>query len=315
MPRTIRAYIPGSVYHLIARFVNEQWFIQSAEERRRYLHLLGVALSTSDWRCLAYAVMSNHIHLLMIAGATALSSWIRAVHSPFAGWINYRSGRIGPVFVRGPKDHGVEPHNVAKAIAYLHNNPVRAGTARRARNSTWTSHRAYVGLTATPAWLDVSGGLARSGFSDPEEFERWLDHAPSERPDIDLSKIRIAARRHGAIELGTPTAGETNKAPLLARRWAHLRIDPRRVVEATAAELQLSRLELCSRRRTPAFVIARVVVVHCGIALGLTVADLAAALGVSHQAGSAMLRRKIEAPNLIAAYERVYARLAAEIGA
>ncbi|MGE0551389.1 MAG: transposase [Kofleriaceae bacterium] len=308
MPRTVRCYVPGSVYHLIARFVNGEWFIASDVERRKYLSLLEAALSTSDWRCLAYAVMSNHIHLLMIAGSAALSSWIRGVHSPFAGWINHRADRIGPVFVRGPKDRGVEPQNVAKCIAYLHNNPVRAGVTSRARHSAWTSHRAYVGMVAVPSWLCVNEGLARSGFADLREFDRWVDQAPSERPDVDLSKIRIAARRRGAVEVGTPIVSEPNRTPLLAKPWAHVRIDPRCIVEATAAQLELSPLELCSRRRAPSIVMARIVAVRCGIRLGLTTADVAAVLGVSHQAASAIRKRKVDA-EIASLVERVCSRV------
>ena len=63
MPRKPRSNQPGVVYHLISRFVEREWFIKEEEEREYYVRLLGRALSESDWRCLAYAVMSNHIHL------------------------------------------------------------------------------------------------------------------------------------------------------------------------------------------------------------------------------------------------------------
>ena len=86
-----------------SRFVDRDWFIQKEQERRDYLELLGRALNASDWRCLSYALMSNHIHLAMVAGADALDVWLRRVHSPFADLMNRAYGRIGPMFVRGPK--------------------------------------------------------------------------------------------------------------------------------------------------------------------------------------------------------------------
>src|SRR5882762_8704116 len=109
MPRRPRQNSPGRVYHLISRFVDRDWFIATESERRVYLELLGRALQTSDWRCLAFAIMSNHIHLAMVAGLQALDRWIRRVHSPFAEWLNQRYDRIGSVFVRGPNDHVVAP--------------------------------------------------------------------------------------------------------------------------------------------------------------------------------------------------------------
>ena len=126
MSRRPRSTTEGLVYHLISRFVDRDWFITCAEERAMYLRLFGDAVAKSDWLCLAYAVMSNHIHLALLAGEQPVS-WLRDAHSPFANWMNERHDRIGPMFVRGPKDKPVQPGGVGRLIAYIHNNPVRAG--------------------------------------------------------------------------------------------------------------------------------------------------------------------------------------------
>ncbi|MDQ3341572.1 MAG: transposase [Myxococcota bacterium] len=126
MSRRPRRFVCDRIYHLISRFVDREWFIRLPDERRFYLQLLGAALCATDWRCLAFAIMSNHIHLAMIAGTQKLDSWIRRVHSPFATAMNRSYDRIGPMFVRGPKDIEVDEHGVGAVIAYIHNNPVRA---------------------------------------------------------------------------------------------------------------------------------------------------------------------------------------------
>ena len=56
------------IYHLIARFVGGEWFIKSDVERIAYLSLLRLYLQTTDWRCFAFALMSNHIHLALMSG-------------------------------------------------------------------------------------------------------------------------------------------------------------------------------------------------------------------------------------------------------
>src|SRR5437868_4699035 len=159
MPRSPRWSLPGALYHCIWQFVDQTWFIQHAEERERYLFLLGRALKRSDWRCVAYAVMSNHIHIAAIAGKRPMSSWTLAVNSPFAGWLNKQHRRKGPVFADRAKDHQIRPAREGAVIAYIHNNPVEAGVVARARDSRWTSHRAYAGLDPVPDWLDVAEGL------------------------------------------------------------------------------------------------------------------------------------------------------------
>src|SRR5678815_1695229 len=125
--RIIRRNHPGVTYHLIARFVENRWFLDTPKARANYLRLLGRALVDTDWVCLAYALMSSHIHLLMIAGHETLKSWILRVHTPFAIWLNEQRERIGPVFTRGPADRAIPAERAAAVIAYIHNNPVRAG--------------------------------------------------------------------------------------------------------------------------------------------------------------------------------------------
>lgn len=160
--------IPGLVYHVISRFVAGTFLINSDRDREHYLKRLGDSLANSDWRCFGYAVMSNHIHLALVAGAMPLAGWMRPAHTSFARWINRRDGkRIGPVFVKGPN---VRPTwDVGRLINYIHANPVRAGVAQVPHHSTWTSHRAYLGA-ARPRWLDIDTGMALANLRDVDAF-------------------------------------------------------------------------------------------------------------------------------------------------
>jgi len=163
-----------TVYHLISRFVGGEWFIESDLERDTYRFTLGDALRTSDWTCIAYAVMSNHIHLGMIAGTSRRSTWLRNAHAPFGEWINRRRERFGSVFAKGVFADAVDPAHVKTVLAYIHNNPVRAGIERTASDSTWTSHRAYMGICKAPAWLDVERGLELMDMQSADAFDQWV---------------------------------------------------------------------------------------------------------------------------------------------
>ena len=267
MSRQPRHFESGAVYHLISRFVDREWFIRDDDERRNYLRLLGRALSRTDWRCFSFAVMSNHIHLGAIAGRQPLDRWIRRVHSPFADSMNRAYGRIGPMFVRGPKGIHVPRSAVGSVIAYIHNNPVRAKLVERASASTWTSHRAYVGAEVAPPWLDVEAGIALAGSSDPAEFDRWV---------MDPARAEFDVAHDAELEAGTPRANEQRP----------FRPDAASIVAATACEVGITVSQLCSRRRTPVEVIARQVAVHCAECSGVTGADIARALGLTQQAAS-----------------------------
>jgi REP element-mobilizing transposase RayT len=291
MPRAPRHIQPGCVYHLISRFVDREWFIQKEQERRDYLELLGRALTSSDWRCLAYAIMSNHIHLAVLAGEDPLHVWIRRVHSPFADAMNRAYARIGPMFVRGPKSLLVEPTGVRDVIAYVHNNPVRAKLVDTASESSWTSHRAYVGLTVVPRWLDVQEGMMRSGFADPADFNQWVAHpARNELDHVHEDVIENVAQ---------------------PKREESATIDPDAIVSATAQELGISVTQLRSRRRSAIEIRGREAVVVCAQRVGLKGVETARALGVSQQAISLIGGRGIRTEALTLG-ERVMRRIEAD---
>lgn len=299
MPRVPRLIVPGVVYHLIARFVDRQWFITNDEERALYIRLLGCAVRASDWRCLAYAVMSNHVHLAVIAGRERLDSWIRRVHSPFADFMNAAQGRIGPLFARGPKSRPVSPERVGDVIAYIHNNPVRALVVATAADSTWTSHRAYVGAVAAPEWLCVADGLARSGFANPSDFDRWTSD-PTREGDESFSA--------DLVDQDTPSRG----APGIPRTRP-LPAEAMEIVRMSAAALDLPLSQLRSPRKGPKERAARRVAIRCAFAVGLTGVEIAFALGVTQQGVSAISRRGDDTDETEAVAQHVLSRLAKKL--
>ena len=167
MPRQPRRIEPGVSYHLISRFVDREWFIESSCEREHYLQLLGRSLENSDWRLMSYAIMSNHIHLESLAGEQPLAEWIRRVHAPFADAMNRARKRIGCMFVRGPKAYPVQPDAFGHLLAYIHNNPVRAGlctvAAGTARLLSWGPALAPCQGRAGACGLQQSPSVRRVG--------------------------------------------------------------------------------------------------------------------------------------------------------
>ena len=185
----------GRVYHVISRFVAKEFFIDSALERRTYLSLLGAAIVETDWRCFSFAVMSNHIHLGLLAGSLRLAAWLRPMHTNFAQWMNIRRDRIGAVFVRGPNVIEVQPGGAQRLINYIHNNPVRAGLVACPAESDWTSHRAYVERAHRPAWLDVDCGVQLAGFKNQAAFGSWIEGTTTTREELDEMRVVPKARR------------------------------------------------------------------------------------------------------------------------
>ncbi|HEX4449750.1 MAG TPA: hypothetical protein VH143_02715 [Kofleriaceae bacterium] len=281
--RTARLHVPHAVHHLIWRFVDRGWYFTGSDERRRYLSWLGRALDASDWRCIAFALMSNHIHLAVVAGAEPLAVWSRRAHAPFARWMNSKHGRLGGLFADRARDYAIAPEATRELVAYIHNNPVRGSVVGAAADTDWTSHRAYLGISATPAWLDTELGLARCGFGSARELATYVDGLPSQPDMPELARIAHTVKRHGAIHVATP---EGRVVPLVARPFARVRPNPTRIVQLACELLAVSPDAVRSRRRNATLIAARRMIVHCGRALGLVGSDIAAALGISKQAVS-----------------------------
>jgi REP element-mobilizing transposase RayT len=302
MPRKPRRIVPGLVYHLIARFVDREWFITTERERAFYLTLLGRAVQQCDWSCLAYAVMSNHIHLAVIAGKEKLDSWIRRVHAPFAEYMNKEHKRIGCIFTRGPKALPIPNDRAAHLIAYLHNNPVRAKVVEHPSQSSWTSHRAFIGLDPVPRWLDVERGLLLSARGSATDFDSWVASGPAHPlfsiVDPDRSYEDIIARYE-----------EEQSALLGSVENEQSRDVSPELLQCAADTAGISTSQLLSRRRGKIEVLVRAVVVRCCDALGFTSAAIASALAITPPAVLWLRRMHGSRADVVALAERVMRRL------
>jgi REP element-mobilizing transposase RayT len=292
--RIPRLNVPGVVYHLIWRFVDREWFFSDDSEREMYLRLLAIALDESDWRCLAYALMSNHIHLAMVAGADPMWTWTKRVSSPFANWMNQRHGRLGPLMADRPKQHAILREKEGALIAYIHNNPVRAGVVTTPLRSRWTSHLFYVS-SPPPPWLYVAEGLTRAGFEDGKAFDRWVRSTPGESGEVEINELKKVLHKRGALEAANLTKlGERARVDIVSRRDGHARIEAGAVIKLVADTVDVDDAALRSRRRTSALVSARRVAVHLAKSLGLTGSEIASALGITRQAVSRLGLRALD---------------------
>jgi hypothetical protein len=297
MARIARLTLPGRLYHVISRFVDRTWFLTSDVERDHYLNLLGRALGKTDWRCLAYCLMSNHLHHAMVAGELDLDSWARKVNAPFGRWMNVHHDRLGPVFAERPATYLVPLHREAELIAYIHNNPVRAGVVAEARSSSWSSHRAYLGTARTPRWLGVREGLERAGCgAAPQRFEdlvNGLVGATWELPDVD--EARADLHRVGPFDVGTPTLSSPSEIPIVVRRVVARRATVPELLAVAAARLGTSTDEMGRRHGRGAVGTAKRVVIHAAARLGISISDVSAALNISRQRGGQIAQGSLSA--------------------
>jgi putative transposase len=201
VPRFARIHYPGGIYHVISRCLNGEFLLKEPSERQRYLRLLEHASKRTDSLVLAWCLMSNHTHLVVRAGSDDLSRLLKPVNTGYAVWLNRRQKRHGPVFSNRYKSILIdEEEYLFQLIRYVHNNPVRAGLVKSAKDSDRSSHRAYIGLETPPEWLNI--GYVLGMFSKQPKrgirlFHEFVESGAEEnrRPDLCGERLKSAARR------------------------------------------------------------------------------------------------------------------------
>jgi putative transposase len=154
MARKPRIELAGGVHHVFARGNNRQLIYLDDSDRRSYLSMLAHTVATREWRCLAFCLMNNHVHLLIETPLPNLAAGMQWLHGRFAELFNARHRRSGHVFQGryGSVLLETEEH-LWSAVAYIARNPVAAGLCAKPSDWAWSSHRAVVGDAAVP-WLD-----------------------------------------------------------------------------------------------------------------------------------------------------------------
>ena len=65
MPRRGRLHLPGGYYHVIGRGLERRRIFSTDDDKRDFLDRLSDGLAQTHCQCLAFAMMSNHYHLLI----------------------------------------------------------------------------------------------------------------------------------------------------------------------------------------------------------------------------------------------------------
>jgi putative transposase len=161
VPRPPRFVLPGYPHHVTQRGNYRQDVFFRDEDRRFYLELLrefsvhcGVAIQ-------AYCLMSNHVHLIAVPhNAQSLSRMLQRVHSEYARGVHLRLRRVGHLWQSRFSSVPLDETHFWAAMAYVEQNPARAGMVVRPWDWRWSSARAHV-EGRDDGWLDLVRWRAR----------------------------------------------------------------------------------------------------------------------------------------------------------
>jgi putative transposase len=170
MTRGQRIVIADAPHHVAQRCVDGLWLFPDDRSRMAYLQCLKMGSVRSGVAVLAYCLMPDHVHLVLVPGdELALRRCVGRAHWAYARHINKRLGRQGHAWERRYFACALSPGYARCAIHYVERNPVRHQVVTRAVDYEWSSARFHAGE------VDPSGLLDAEWLRSRYTPERWRE--------------------------------------------------------------------------------------------------------------------------------------------
>ncbi len=178
MPRHRRLEIPGGIYHVITRGIEQREIFKDDEDREDFLRRLGEAIVKTGSKCYGWALMPNHFHLLIRTGAQSLSDVMRKVLSGYAIYFNHRHKRKGYLYHNRYKSILCQEETyLLELVRYIHLNPVRGGLVKGVeglQKYRWSGHSVITGERAIE-WQSTGEILERFGGKPGEAVQKYIE--------------------------------------------------------------------------------------------------------------------------------------------
>jgi len=173
MPRGPRLDAPGTLHHVILRGIERRRIIDDDEDREYFVSRMGEVASDTETTIYAWALMTNHAHILLRSGMAGLSTFMRRFLSGYAVFYNRKHRRYGHLFQNRYKSIVCEEDPYFKELVrYIHLNPLRAGiveTLAKLAGYKWCGHCVVMNRCEYP-WQDREYVL--KWFCDTEKDAR-----------------------------------------------------------------------------------------------------------------------------------------------
>lgn len=146
MSREARKYSLSNskIYHIILKGINSQEIFFDDFDRSFFLKQLKEAKEMYKYDIYAYALMGNHIHLLIYDKEMNISEIMHRICTVYAMYFNRKYERVGHLFQNRFKSRCVESENYLLNVQrYIHKNPEKDGICLMDKYR-WSSYQEYI---------------------------------------------------------------------------------------------------------------------------------------------------------------------------
>ncbi|QXE90190.1 transposase [Geomonas subterranea] len=188
MPRFARLDAVGLLQHVMVHGIEKSDIFLDDKDRYSFLDRLSTLLVKTGTSCFAWALMTNHFHLLLRPEKSKLSSFMRRLLTGYAVTFNQRHNRAGHLFQNRYKSIVCEEEPyLLELVGYIHLNPVRAHLVQGVDaldSYRWSGHAVLMGNHTLP------------GQVTDEVLSRFGGRLSEARRNYRLFVMEAAAKGH-----------------------------------------------------------------------------------------------------------------------
>ncbi len=165
MPRQARLDAPGTLHHVIIRGIEQRKIVNDDQDRQDFIFRMGTIALETETLIYAWALMTNHAHILLRSSPSGLPRYMRRLLSGYAISYNRRHRRHGYLFQNRYKSIVCEEEPYFKELVrYIHLNPLRA---RLVENLAKLDRYRYCGHS-------VLVGRVKNDWQDRDYVLKWF---------------------------------------------------------------------------------------------------------------------------------------------
>jgi putative transposase len=192
MPRRARLDAPGTLHHVIVRGIEKRRIVNDVADRKNFVDRLGGLSVDTKTSIYAWAIMTNHAHLLLRSSEMGLSAFMRRLLTGYAVSYNRRHRRWGHLFQNRYKSIVCdEDAYFTELVRYIHLNPLRAKLVKslsQLDRYRWSGHSVLIGKIERD-WQDRDYVLKWFGKKESEAeaaYRNYVKKAVGEgrRPEL-----------------------------------------------------------------------------------------------------------------------------------
>jgi len=170
MARRPRIHFPGALYHVITRGNRRQGIFLDEKDMKKFLAFLIEYKCRRPFRLYVYALMKNHLHLLVEVGQIPLGRIMQSLLFRYTRYFNGRYGEVGHLFQGRYKAIVCDKDAyLLELVRYIHLNPVRAKIVKKPEEYLWTGHLSYLGRGGDDL---IDEGFVLDQFSESKSLAR-----------------------------------------------------------------------------------------------------------------------------------------------